>query len=296
MYAPIIIFTHKRFNHLKQLLHSLKKNPETKNSTVYFFIDGPKNYKDKILTDKIFNFLKRVNYFRSQKIFYRKKNLGSANSILEGVNYVSKIEKKFIVLEEDLIVSDEFLFFCNKTLQYYEKKKEVWHINCWIFENINSDEKFFFSTHMSCWGWATWSNRWNRLNKIRKKQIYFDVKKNFKGRFDYLSIGSYLSLLLNYRSKINTWAVYWYYLIFKKNGLTITPFKTLVINTGFNLKSTNTKINYYHKLSIKKNTLGKNIVYKKPFLDEITHYKLKKLYLKKNLFLIIFVKIKELIN
>ena len=32
-------------------------------------------------------------------------------------------KKKFIVLEDDLIVSDELLFFCNKALTLYNNKK-----------------------------------------------------------------------------------------------------------------------------------------------------------------------------
>ncbi len=296
MYAPIIIFTHIRLNKLKKLLLSLKKNPEVKKSKVYFFIDGPKNSTDKIKTDKIFKYLKNINIFKNKKIFYRKKNLGSANSILDGLNYVSSKEKNFIVLEEDLIVSNEFLYFCNTTLKLYKDIKKIWHINCWIFDNLNSNDKFFFSSHMSCWGWASWSDRWHKLKKIRKKKIYFEIKKNSKKKFDYLNVGSYLNLLLNYKGKINTWAVYWYYTIFKNNGMTITPFKTLVVNTGFDLKSTNTKINYYSKSIIKKKTINFDLKFKKPDLNQKILNDIKNLYFKKNFLLILSIKIKEIFN
>jgi len=296
MHAPIIIFTYNRINHLKKLLHSLKKNPESKTSKVYIFIDGPKNRNNRIKTDKIFSYLGNINFFGSKKIFYRKNNLGSARSILDGINYVSRREKNFIVLEEDLILSNEFLFFCNKTLKLYKNEKKIWHINCWIFKNLESKDKFFFSTHMSCWGWATWSDRWKKLKKIKTNETYFDVKKNFKKNFDYLNIGSYLSLLLNYKGKIKTWAVYWYYTIFKNKGLTITPFKTLVINTGFGLKSTNTKINYYRESSIKKHTINFELKFKKPLLDSQILNKISKSYLKRNFKLIFLIKIKELIS
>ena len=295
MHAPIIIFTYNRLSHLKKLLFSLKKNSESKTSKVYFFIDGPKDKKDKIKTDKIFDYLCNINFFQSTKIIYRKNNFGSAHSILEGINYVSKKEKNFIVLEEDLVLSSEFLFFCNKILKLYKNEKKIWHINCWIFENLESKDKFFFSTHMSCWGWATWSDRWKKFKKIKKGQVYFDVKKNFIREFDYLNVGCYLSLLLNFKGKIDTWAVYWYYFIYKNRGLTITPFKTLVINTGFDIKSTNTKINYYRKSSIKKKTINFELKLKKPLLDKEILNKISKQYLKKNLVLIIFIKFKELI-
>ena len=295
MYTPIIIFTYNRLSHLKKLLISLAKNPECKKSKVYIFIDGPKDNKDKINTDKIFNYMNNIDLFRSKQIIYRSNNLGTARSIIKGINYVSNKEKKFIVLEEDLIVSNQFLYFCNNLLKLYKNEKNVWHINCWVFDNLKFDDAFFFSTHMSCWGWATWSDRWKNFKKIEKKFFYIDVKKNFKKKFDYLNSGSYLGLLLNFKRKTNTWAVYWYYTIFKNKGLTITPYKTLVINSGFDFKSTNTKINYYSKSKIQKKKINSKLKFKKPFLDINILEKINHLYMRKNIVLNISIKIKELL-
>ena len=295
MYTPIIIFTYNRLSHLKKLLTSLAKNPECKRSKAYIFIDGPKDNKDKINTDKIFNYMNNIDLFRSKQIFYRSNNLGTASSVIKGINYVANKEKKFIVLEEDLIVSNQFLYFCNNLLKLYKNEKNVWHINCWVFDNLKFDDEFFFSTHMSCWGWATWSDRWKNFKKIHKKNFYIDVKKNFKKKFDYLNSGSYLGLLLNFKRKINTWAVYWYYTIFKKQGLTITPYKTLVINRGFDFKSTNTKINYYSKSKIPKKKINSKLKFKKPFLDIKILDKINNLYMRKNIVLNISIKIKELL-
>jgi len=295
MYTPIIIFTYNRLSHLKKLLISLAKNPECKKSKAYIFIDGPKDNKDKINTDKIFNYMNNIDLFRSKQIFYRSNNLGTANSVIKGINYVANKEKKFIVLEEDLIVSNQFLYFCNNLLKLYKNEKNVWHINGWVFDNLKFKDEFFFSTHMSCWGWATWSDRWKNFKKIKKKTFYFDIKKNFKKKFDYLNSGSYLGLLLNFKRKANTWAVYWYYTIFKNKGLTITPYKTLVINSGFDFKSTNTKINYYSKSKIPKKKINSKLNFKKPFLDIKILDKINNLYIRKSIVLNISIKIKELL-
>ena len=125
--------------------------------------------KDKINTDKIFNYMNNIDLFRSKQIFYRSNNLGTASSVIKGINYVANKEKKFIVLEEDLIVSNQFLYFCNNLLKLYKNEKNVWHINGWVFDNLKFEDEFFFSTHMSCWGWATWSDRWKNFKKIKKK-------------------------------------------------------------------------------------------------------------------------------
>ena len=103
-----------------------------------------------------------------------------------------------------------------------------------------------------------------------------------------------MGLLLNFKRKANTWAVYWYYTIFKKHGLTITPYKTLVINRGFDFKSTNTKIKYYSKSKIQKK-INSKLNFKKPFLDLKILDKINNLYMRKNIVLNISIKIKELL-
>lgn len=293
MNASIIIFTYSRIQNLKKLIFSLSKNPESKNSKIYVFLDGPKTQKDKLKTDEIYKYLKNINIFHSLKIIYRKKNIGSARNILQGINYVSKRESKFIVLEEDLIISSKFLYFCNKMLNLYKNQKSVWHINGWFFDNLKSKDNFFFSTHMSCWGWATWSDRWKKFRKINKRQIYFNITNKFRKEFEFLSAGSCIGLLLNYKKKIDTWAVYWYYSIFRSKGLTITPFRTLVLNTGFKYNSENTKINYYKRHKILKEAINYNIRFKEPTLDIKILGKINSMYLKKNFLLINFIRIKE---
>ena len=104
-----------------------------------------------------------------------------------------------------------------------------------------------------------------------------------------------MGLLLNFKRKANTWAVYWYYIIFKNKGLTITPYKTLVINDGFDFKSTNTKINYYSKSKIPKKKINSKLKFKKPFLDIKILDKINNLYTRKSIVLNISIKIKELL-
>ena len=44
---PIIIFSYNRPNHLKKTLKALIQSTTIKHHKIFFFNDGPKNYKDK---------------------------------------------------------------------------------------------------------------------------------------------------------------------------------------------------------------------------------------------------------
>lgn len=54
----------------------------------------------------------------------RKNNMGLAKNIILGVTKVLSIKKKAIILEDDILVSENFLKFMNLCLNKYENKKK----------------------------------------------------------------------------------------------------------------------------------------------------------------------------
>ena len=71
---------------------------------------------------------------------------------------------------------------------------------------------------MNCWGWATWADRWMKLNtnsnvnykKFHKKDIY---EFNIENSHDF-----FRQILENQMGILNTWAIFWYATIFKEKG------------------------------------------------------------------------------
>jgi hypothetical protein len=282
-YSPIAIFTYQRIDSLKKLLKSLKKNSETKNSSVYFFCDGPKSKKDERNTKKIILFLKSIKFFKNKKIILRKNNYGLKKNIVDGINEVFKKNKTIIVLEDDLIVSKYFLNYMNNALNKYYKNKKIFHINGWSFKvNINNKFDVYFSRYMNCWGWGTWKNRWSLLNEksVLKSSLNWSKKK-----INEFNIGSSINLYdqisRNFTKKINTWAVFWYAAIFENNGICLTPNYSLVKNCGFE-KLENNSINFLYSTNIS----NKKIINYPSFVteDKIIFKFLKKEILKKKFF------------
>ena len=65
-YSPIIIFGFDRPNHLQNMVTSLINNSESKDSDIFFFIDGPTektnlNFMKRLLTMQIKNFHLKIN-------------------------------------------------------------------------------------------------------------------------------------------------------------------------------------------------------------------------------------------
>jgi len=233
--APIVIFTYTRLETLKKTIESLKKNKMAKFSEIYIFSDCHKNKIDQPLVNSVRKYLKSIKGYKKINLISRKENYGLARNIINGVSSVIKKKKKVIVLEDDIIVSPNFLEYMNDSLIRYQNNKKIWHINSWNYEirDHNVEYNAFFTRHMNCWGWATWEDRWKyfekKPDKILKK---FNKEKIFRFNIEN-NLNYYSQLKRNKDGKLNTWAIFWYANIFLKNGLCLSPLKTLSKNIGF---------------------------------------------------------------
>lgn len=264
-FAPVVLIAYNRLDHFKLTLASLIRNPEAKTTEINLFIDGPKNNDDLKIQELIINHAQgSKNNFATLNVVRRETNLGLRKNITQAINSVLENSHEVIVLEDDIIVSTSFLSYMNEALKVYKDNSKVWHING--FSELNYQERLeniYMSRFMSCWGWATWKNRWAYYER--------DIKKIFR-ESDFLD-RAYLSLFgisnrwrqikANKTGKIDTWAVFWHATIAKKRGMCVSPWVSYTKNIGFDGSGTNcheeknienTKLNHCRKPNLTSQT------------------------------------------
>ena len=76
MLAPIVVFAYNRPNHLFRCIESLLANPESSESSLHIFVDGPKNNLDKVilLSGKITKLILIIKSVLKNKIKLPTKN------------------------------------------------------------------------------------------------------------------------------------------------------------------------------------------------------------------------------
>ena len=240
--APIVLFTYNKLDTLKKTVQHLKKNKLARKSNIFIYSDFYKTNVDKIYVLKVRKYLREIQGFKKKKIILRNKNYGLAKNIVNGVSEVMKNHNKAIILEDDILVSKYFLDYMNSSLNLYKKKKNIWHISGWNYNiKLKSEHDVYFTRTMNCWGWATWKDRWKCYKKnpkeIIKKWSLSDINKfNFEDSYNFFS-----QIERNLSGQIDTWAIFWYAVIFKNKGLCVNPINTLVKNIGVGKFATNTK-------------------------------------------------------
>ncbi len=237
--APIVIFTYRR--NIDDVLKNLLANPRAQESELYVFSDGFKGKYDKQDVLQVRKSLKKILGFKNITIYESLENKGLANSIIEGVSKILQKYENIIVLEDDLLVSENFLDFMNQSLEFYKDSENIWSISGYTPELtcLNEYKKdVYLSPRASSWGWATWNDRWLSIDWNIKD--YSDFKKNTTSIARFNEGGNDMSVMLKMQmsGKIDSWAIRWCYNQFKMKKYTVYPTFSRLVNIGFDEKGT----------------------------------------------------------
>ena len=236
MLAPVVIFAYNRPAALQHLLTSLQACPESEQTTVIAFVDGPKTTEDEALAKHcVATFEASAQQFAHLEIHTSEVNRGLASTITEGVSDVMARWKAAIVLEDDLEVSPFFLQFMNEGLQGFRDRQDVWSLSGYTPSIALPDDyrhEVFLVPRAQCWGWASWADRWqsvdwhplNSRNRLTPQE---------RKRFDRGGNDLHRTLEMEAAGRIESWAVRWAYSAAQQKRWTVNPVRSLVQNMGF---------------------------------------------------------------
>lgn len=244
--SPIILFVYKRLDCTQKCIEALKKNELCEASDLYIFSDAAANAQDIVKVDAVRSYIMNISGFKNITTIIAEENKGLANSIISGVSQIIEKHGKAIVLEDDLVVSKNFLIFMNKALSYYENEEQIASISGFTLPiNLPSDYSYdvYFTKRSFSWGWATWHNRWEKVDWDVSDYNSFSTDKQKQKNFN--QMGSDLSPMLKkqMQNQINSWAIRWCYHQYKNQMLNIFPVQSKVLNEGFNLDATHSSLN-----------------------------------------------------
>ena len=166
-YAPIALFAFNRADSLEKSLNALARSFGAGQSDLYIFVDGPRNASERAKVDLVYALACRAEGFRSVSVRRAEANRGLGPSIMAGVSDVIGRYGRVIVLEDDLVVSPDFLQWMNAGLDQYETVREVFSV-CGYSNKVSvpRDYRFdgYFAPRSASWSWATWKDRWDSVD------------------------------------------------------------------------------------------------------------------------------------
>jgi hypothetical protein len=246
--APIVLFVYNRPWHTEQTLNALMQNELADQSVLYIYADGPKENasEDQLNTIKgVRKLIRTKQWCKEVHIKEAEKNKGLADSIIGAVTTIVNKYGKVIVLEDDLITATGFLKYINVALNKYASEENVMQISGYSFpiQKIKKRNTCYFMPVTSSWGWATWQSAWLKFDPLATGYEALKTDTALSHRFDLNGAYICTSMMLDQMENrtIDSWAIRWWWSVFKNSGIVLFPDKSLVNNIGFGAEGTHTK-------------------------------------------------------
>ncbi len=233
--VPVLVLAFNRPDHVFEVMKVVR---EYQPQELYLACDGPRHLKlgEGYVVEKTRRvMLDAIDWSCNVHRLFHKENKGCANAVYEAVTWFFKHEKYGVIIEDDIVLSQDFFLFCEDMLPRYIGDERIMHINSqnYSFGPIKSNE-YVFGKMSYCWGWATWARAWNKMDMQMKKWDSFDKTSLFKyfGFFNGAILWKYYWSTHKFLEKSTSWAVRWDFSILVEDGICISPKVNLSKNIG----------------------------------------------------------------
>ncbi len=211
--APVVVFAYNRPDHLRQTLSALAAADLAGESRVRVYADGPRDPAAREAVAAVGRVLDNPAWRESFDVFEvvaSAENLGLARAIISGVSEVVGQAGKVIVLEDDLIVSRDFLRFMNDALEFYRDDPTVGSISgfCPLKAPPAGYRHDVMRVPRNCsTGWATWVDRWREVDwtAADAERLYRDP--DFRKRFNAAGSDRLDRLRRQLDGKVSSWSI-----------------------------------------------------------------------------------------
>lgn len=232
---PVLVLAFNRADHVEKAMDAIR---EYKPERLYLECDGPRPHKDgekEAVEETRKVMLSKIDWDCDVKTLFREENWGCAKAVDDAITWFFKNEEWGVIIEDDVVVAQDFFRLCEDLLIRYEHEDRIMEISA---QNHFPDERYFntyfFSQEFHCWGWATWARAWKKMDMKMTSwpniSIWFLIKKF--GLFRGLMMEHYWSGTYNHLETSTSWATRWFFSIIVNNGLSILPGNNLSINIG----------------------------------------------------------------
>lgn len=230
--CALALFVHKRPEHLNRCLDSLLPQKSLGRFDIHVFSDGPKTREDissiTHVRDLVIDRLKPLG----ATFHIRDANAGLSRSIREGLNTLAGHYRRFVVVEDDLLLGPRFLEFMLDGLERYDGHPSVACIHGYALP-IAGLPSLYFLRGGDCWGWGTWSNKWRLFRLDATRMLQEIMQRGLLHSFDRSTGSSQAGLLLaTARGLRDSWAINWHASLYLANQLTLHPGRSLISNIG----------------------------------------------------------------
>lgn len=240
--APLLVLTYNRPDKTRAILEKLRLFGV---QSCFVSVDGPKlNDSDDITrVEKTISIIQELSAQMEISLHILTTNLGCYQGVVSGIDWFFTQVESGIILEDDLDFDFNLLTFLSEQLVKHKSNLTIGSISGFRDERFhdNRNSSQLCTYFPSSWGWATWSDRWSRLE--REINFFFLCRLACALLFDGM-----LHTFLHWKGvqrrlrlgELDSWAYRWLFTHLVRRWKSIVPSSNLVTNLGFGPDATHT--------------------------------------------------------
>lgn len=232
--TPLAVFTFNRPEHARRSLAALAACRGLERCRPVIFCDAAARPEQEQAVEANRREAREWAARLGARVVEREANLGLAASIAGGVGELCAEHGRVIVVEDDLVVSPDFLAYMLDGLDRYQDRPEVMQISGFMF-NLPLAHKpdTFFLPLTTTWGWATWRRAWESFDPRPPEADRLLADPDFRRGFDLDGAYAYSEMLrARLAGRNDSWGILWWLAVHRAGGLVLYPRDSLVYNCG----------------------------------------------------------------
>jgi hypothetical protein len=234
---PALIIAFRRLDGVQRLMESLQQAGVVR---IFLTIDGPRTSEDIEIQNSIENWAADfADVFNLEfSCLRRKANLGVGQGILASLDWFFSQVDFGLVLEDDLEISPDLVYFIRQCRDEFALNENLWMISGdQFFPKDFKNSRLAICNYPLVWGWATWAVKWYEM------RASIEQRQSYKYRYLFSPVNSFwwtgtkrVELGL-----VDTWDIPLAFEMRRKGKFTVSPPVNLVRNLGFDQFASHTK-------------------------------------------------------
>lgn len=234
--TPVLFITFCRPDYARQTWDGIKA---AKPKKLYFYSNKGREEKDGEIerNNEIREYIKEIDWECELKTWFREECVDIYASLWGAIDWIFQNEPEAIILEEDCVPTLGFFDYAEKMLDRFRDEKRIWIIsgdNILNYSPKNVD--YILSRNFQIYGWASWKDRWNKIDWSIKDaeaflesdalKCFYPIRKMRNDREWRIKIS------IPFLRKTKCWDGIFYLNMEMNDGLCIFPRCHLVSNIG----------------------------------------------------------------
>ena len=234
--TPILFITFVRPEYARKTFDAIKS---AKPKKLYFYSNKGRIDKNGEVerNNQIRSYINEIDWPCELHTWFREECVNVYDSLRGAISWLFENEDQGIILEEDCVPTMGFFSYVDKMIQMFRYEYDVWYISGDNPFNLNpSGYEYIYSRYHLMYGWATWRDRWQKIewgdfgiDNILEKKICNELfKKKSQAREREQHIMNCRDFLL----QTNCWDYAFGFTVDNNRGVGVYPIKHLVHNIG----------------------------------------------------------------